>query len=347
MLSLTLEQMLQQSSLDDNTANVVNEVPSRAGGAALTLVQAPREHGAPAFTSTPRATARRVVPVERRFECNVGAIDYILYAPGALTGGATSLVVMLHGAGQDPIDFAAGTQVHAHPDAADTWVLYPGQSRDVPLRCWSWFGAQGQRRGQGEPALLAALTRSIVAKHDISPRRVYAAGLSAGAAMAIVLGQTYPDLYAAIGSHSGLPYAAATDVFGALDVMARGPADRHPPLAVGARVPTIVFHGDADRTVHPGNANAIVAAAITGTSIAGRPVTTSRAANGGRRAHTTTIYRDSRDRDCVEQWVVHEAGHAWSGGSTEGSHTDPAGPDATGAMLLFFRSHELAPRCAG
>ena len=109
--------------------------------------------------------------------------------------------------------------IHDHAGAGDTWVLYPGQNRDVPLRCWSWFVALDQMRGQGEPAVLVALTRFIVAEHDISPRHIYAAGLSAGAAMAVVLGQTYPDVYAAVGSHSGLPYAVAADVYSALDVM--------------------------------------------------------------------------------------------------------------------------------
>ncbi|HKP66703.1 MAG TPA: PHB depolymerase family esterase [Casimicrobiaceae bacterium] len=340
--------MLERSQLDSRIKNECTDtdsVPNQARTLRLVPTSCePQQHNAARST---QETARRADVIEGRFESQAGALDYILHAPACRSGAEMSLVVMLHGAGQDPADFAAGTLMHAHAAAEDTWVLYPGQSRDVPLRCWTWFGQYDQARGQGEPALLASLTRWIVAEHGISPRRVYAAGLSAGAAMAVVLGQTYPDLYAAIGSHSGLPYAAATDVFAALDVMARGPADRQLPHAGGARVPTIVFHGDADRTVHLGNANAIVAAVINGTSIAGRPVTTRRAANGGRRSHTTTTYRDSRDRDCVEQWIVHEAGHAWSGGSAEGSHTDPAGPDATGAMLRFFRSHELAPRCAG
>jgi poly(hydroxyalkanoate) depolymerase family esterase len=344
MLSITLEQMLERSVLDDSASNAVDAVPPSGKAAALTLVPSSRVRRLRTALSNMRTTARRVAPIERRFECDAGSIGYVLYAPAIRTGGEASLVVMLHGAGQDATDFAAGTRMHAHADAVDTWVLYPSQSHDVPLRCWSWFAAHGQTRGHGEAALLAALTRSLVAEHDISPRRVYAAGLSAGAAMAIVLGQTYPDVFAAIGSHSGLPYGAAADVFAALEVMARGPADVPRPRRV-TRIPTIVLHGDADRTVHPDNAHAIIDGLLAGGASARPPRSTRRGANGGDRAHTTITYRDSHERDCVEHWIVHDGGHAWFGGSADGSHTDPSGPDAAGAMLRFFHSHRLEPRC--
>jgi poly(3-hydroxybutyrate) depolymerase len=197
--------------------------------------------------------------------------------------------------------------------------------------------------------MLSALTRHIAVGHDISPRRIYVAGLSAGGAMALVLGQAYPELYAAVGVHSGLPYGAASDMYAAFDLMARGPSAPVSSRRRGAAVPTIVFHGDADKTVHPANAGAIVAAAVDCCvdHATTQPVSATYARRTGRRRHTVTRFHDSKNRARVEQWIVHDAGHAWSGGSPDGSHTDPAGPDATGEMLRFFGSHRLEPRCAG
>jgi len=345
-VSITLEQMLKKSLLEKNTERVsVDGDPEKANARALHLVQPAHALRQGAASRDLRVASPCAKVVEGRFETTTGALEYRLYPPASRSGGEMSLVVMLHGAGQDPGDFALGTRMHEHAGAGDTWVLYPGQNRDVPLRCWSWFVAQDQMRGQGEPAVLVALTRFIVAEHDISPRRIYAAGLSAGAAMAVVLGQTYPDVYAAVGSHSGLPYAVAADVYSALDVMARGPADSPPSRRAFARVPTIAFHGDADKTVHPINASAIVADVVEGCAKARGRIATKHGPSAGSRAHTTTTYADSRGGACVEQWIVHEAGHAWSGGSAEGSCTDSAGPDATGAMLRFFHSHRLEPRC--
>ena len=205
-VSITLEQMLKKSLLEKNTERVsVDGDPETANARALHLVQPAQALRQGAAARDLRVASPCAKVVEGRFETTSGALEYLLYPPASRSGGEMSLVVMLHGAGQDPGDFALGTRMHEHAGAGDTWVLYPGQNRDVPLRCWSWFVAQDQMRGQGEPAVLVALTRFIVAEHDISPRRIYAAGLSAGAAMAVVLGQTYPDVYAAVGSHSGLP----------------------------------------------------------------------------------------------------------------------------------------------
>ena len=348
-MSFTLEQLLEKSLLGNGPhALSVDDADAASNEPVLKRVRDPRPARARSAQRRLRVVARSDRFIDAVFESEPGALGYRLYPPIARASGATSLVVMLHGAGQDHVDFARGTRMHEHPDAADAFVLYPAQSADVPARCWNWFRDSDQTRGRGEPAMLAALTRHIVAEHDISPRRIYVAGLSAGAAMAVVLGQAYPELYAAVGAHSGLPHGVASDMYAALDVMARGPSALTSSRRGGAAVPTIVFHGDSDTTVHPANAGAIVADALDCCvdHATTKPVSETRAGGIGARVHTATLFPDAKGRTRVEQWIVHDAGHAWSGGSPDGSHTDPAGPDATGEMLRFFGSHRLEPRCA-
>lgn len=341
-MSLTLVQLLQNSQLGAQRGVAAGR-PENNGG--------PGEEQKPA-TSASRAArgvrALTIAPappdyVDDRFESTHGARDYRLYRPAFRSAPASSLVVMLHGAGQDAADFAAGTRMHAHPAGDSVFVLYPSQNRDVAGRCWNWFRESDQVRGRGEPALLAALTRKVAAAHGISPRRVFVAGMSAGAAMAVVLGRVYPDVYAAVGAHSGLAYQSATDMYAAFDVMSRGPAPASAARRTNCGVPTIVFHGDADRTVHPSNAVRIAIDASCGCTGIPRVAPPRRAAA---REYTTTVFRDARGRARVEQWMVHGGEHAWAGGSPDGSHTDAAGPDATGEMLRFFRAHALEPRCA-
>jgi poly(hydroxyalkanoate) depolymerase family esterase len=223
--------------------------------------------------------------------------------------------------------------------AEGCFVLYPAQSQQAnPQRCWNWFKHSHQQRGRGEPALLAAMTKQVMERHDIDPARVYVAGLSAGGAMAAILGETYPDLYAAIGVHSGLASGAAKDLPSALAAMRSG-ADAAATAVPG--VPTIVFHGDADATVHPDNGHHVIRAS------AGRgdadPQAHREKADGGRN-YTRHVHRSREGEVLAEHWVVHGSGHAWSGGSRQGSYTDPAGPDATHQLLRFFREH---PRRSG
>jgi poly(hydroxyalkanoate) depolymerase family esterase len=265
--------------------------------------------------------------------------DYKLFVPPHAGKRPLPLVVMLHGCTQDPDDFAAGTRMNEAARADGFFVLYPAQSQQAnPQRCWNWFKHSHQQRGRGEPALLAAMTRQIMERHDIDPTRVYVAGLSAGGAMAAILGETYPDLYAAIGVHSGLASGAAKDLPSALAAMRSG-ADAAASAAPG--VPTIVFHGDADATVHPDNGHHVIRASAG--RIDGDPQTHREQADGGRN-YTRHVHRSREGEVLAEHWVVHGSGHAWSGGSRQGSYTDPAGPEATQQMLRFFREH---PRRGG
>jgi poly(hydroxyalkanoate) depolymerase family esterase len=242
------------------------------------------------------------------------------------------LVVMLHGCTQDPDDFAAGTRMNDAAQLQGCFVLYPAQSTKAnPQRCWNWFKHSHQQRGRGEPALLAAMTREIMSQHGIDPARVYVAGLSAGGAMAAILGDAYPDLFAAVGVHSGLAAGSAKDLPSALAAMRQGAAAAGVPQS---GVATIVFHGDADTTVHPQNGQHVLSASA-GPALAPE-VDTHRGNN-----YTRTLHRDAQGRVRAEHWSVHGVGHAWSGGSNAGSYTAPAGPDATGEMLRFFLEHPL------
>ena len=276
------------------------------------------------------------------------ALAYKLYVPPSAAGVTITprpLVLMLHGCTQDPADFAAGTQMNTLARELGVVVLYPAQTQHANAqRCWNWFKPQHQQRGRGEPALLVALTESVMAENHVDPARVYVGGLSAGGAMADILGRCYPDVFAGVGVHSGLPSGAATDVMAALSVMRSGAATTPHATAsstfstTASMPPLIVFHGDADTTVNPRNGDAVVDAAV------GANPSTPRIAEGSSTAgqrFTRTVYAAAPGRNTVEHWRLHGGGHAWSGGSSQGSFTQPNGADASAEMLRFFLAHSL------
>ncbi|WP_238314077.1 extracellular catalytic domain type 1 short-chain-length polyhydroxyalkanoate depolymerase [Methylobacterium crusticola] len=272
---------------------------------------------------------------ERRYAGAAGSRTYKVYVPSGYAGQALPLVVMLHGCTQSPDDFAAGTKMNALAEEQTFLVAYPAQPASANMqRCWNWFNAGDQQREGGEPALLAGIARQVVAEFSADPARVYAAGLSAGGAAAAILAATHPDVFAAIGVHSGLACGSARDMPSAFAAMSGGGSA--PARGAHAAVPTIVFHGDADRTVNPVNADHVVAQAAPGAAL-GRVVTRGRSEGGV--AYTCTVQREGDGPALLEQWVLHGAGHAWSGGSASGSYTDPSGPDASREMVRFFLAH--------
>jgi len=263
-----------------------------------------------------------------------GTREYKLYIPPMSFEEPLPLVVMLHGCTQNPDDFAAGTGMNEAALKRGFYVLYPAQTqRANSSRCWNWFKHNHQKRGRGEPALLAGMTREVMKQYNIDPQRVYVAGLSAGGAMAAILGDAYPDLFAAVGVHSGLPTGSATNVQGAFSAMQTGATASAPTTA---SPPTIVFHGDQDATVNPINGEQVVAASAGG---AQPEMERARSSNG--RDYTRRIYREAGGRVMAEHWAVHGAGHAWSGGSAQGSYTDAKGPNASEEMLRFFFAHAM------
>jgi poly(hydroxyalkanoate) depolymerase family esterase len=276
------------------------------------------------------------------FSSAAGSRPYKLYVPSGYRGRAVPLVVMLHGCTQSADDFAAGTRMNALAEEKTFLVAYPEQIAAANAsKCWNWFNADDQQRDRGEPSLIAGITRQVMHDYCVDPRRVYIAGLSAGGAAAAVMGAAYPDLYAAIGVHSGLAHGAASDMLSGLAAMRQGVGGNGttPAVTGGQRqrtMPAIVFHGDRDTTVHPSNGNAVIAQAMPGTPLSER-VQEGRAPGG--HAYTVTLHTDPRGETMLEHWLVRGAGHAWSGGSPAGSFTDPRGPDASREILRFFLEH--------
>ncbi len=277
--------------------------------------------------------------LSRTFSNPAGVRPYKLYVPSGYTGQPVPLIVMLHGCTQSPDDFAAGTGMNAAAEEQTCLVAYPGQTSSAHAqKCWNWYSEDDQQRGSGEPSLIAGITRQVMQDYAVDPRRVYVAGLSAGGAAAAIMGGTYPDLYAAIGVHSGLACGAARDLPSAMAAMRSGSgavALQH-GSAPRRLVPSIVFHGDRDTTVSPRNGDDVVEQSVQRAAVRSQ-VQTGQVPGG--RAYSRTIRSDTAGRPVSEQWLVHGAGHAWSGGKAAGSYTDPQGPDATREMLRFFQEH--------
>jgi len=296
----------------------------------------------PAAVSTPDIVPEGGKFIEAAYSNPAGSRAYKLYIPSHYHGQALPLIVMLHGCTQSPDDFAAGTRMNVIAEEQTCLVVYPAQPSDAnPAKCWNWFRPTDQRRGQGEPSLVAGITRQVTRDYLIDPQRVYIGGLSAGAAAAAVMGATYPDLYAAIGVHSGLACGAANDLPSALVAMRQGDfalGNTSAVLGDGPGVPTIVFHGDRDTTVHPRNGDRVIALSI---GITNTQKIVHRGRVPGGHAYTRTIHANASGQAIFELWEIHGAGHAWSGGSPSGSYTDPRGPDAAKEMVRFFLEHSL------
>jgi poly(hydroxyalkanoate) depolymerase family esterase len=290
----------------------------------------------PPKRKVPLGGVRVTPPQGARFETHafrseLGERPYKLFIPSSYGGDPAPLIVMLHGCTQSPDDFAVGTRMNAQAEARGFVVVYPGQTSAAnPQRCWNWFATDDQRRGAGEPGIIAGIVQAVAAQHAVDPARVFVAGLSAGAAAAVTLGALYPDVFAGVGVHSGLASGAARDLGSALAAMQGGAAGS--VLKTGSGLPTIVFHGDRDAMVNPVNADHVVTQALGRADLRERVETGS--ANS--RSFTRRQHTDAQSRVVLEQWVVHGGGHTWFGGDPAGSHTDAAGPDASAEMARFF-----------
>ncbi len=276
--------------------------------------------------------------LRRAYRGPAGSLNYRLYIPADHERRELALVLMLHGCTQDPEDFALGTQMNDLADEFGLIVAYPHQTRRAnPSGCWNWFDRRHQGRGSGEPAKLAGLAQALAKEFDVRRERIFAAGLSAGGAMAEVLAATYPDVFDAVGVHSGLPYQSAADVVSAFAAMKGTAAANSEPLAASdRRCRKIIFHGLADATVNPVNGERILDEVERG----GSPLTRTDLdwqIEGGRVSRATL--KDAEGRPVAEQWLVEGGGHAWFGGDPRGSYTQTVGLDASRVMMRFF----LAP----
>ncbi|MGZ9713735.1 extracellular catalytic domain type 1 short-chain-length polyhydroxyalkanoate depolymerase [Glaciimonas sp. GNP009] len=296
----------------------------------------------------------------KSFTNHAGTRNYKLYIPSSYHGQAMPLMVMLHGCTQNPDDFASGTRMNIVAEESPCFVVYPTQTQAAnTAKCWNWFKALDQQRDQGEPSIIAGITQTVINDYKLDAGKVYIAGLSAGGAMAIIMGTTYPDLYAAVGVHSGLPYAAAHDLPSALAAMRgnvpiSGSKHKHDADARLQSIPIIVFHGDKDATVSPQNSEQLMAQSVPEVIFnqrnnkydASKPikpvviVQEDQVPNGHR--YTRTSHHDARGRSIAEHWMIHGAGHAWAGGNKSGTYTDGKGPDASREMMRFFstQSHD-------
>jgi len=287
----------------------------------------------------------RAAYLTRTFACEAGSRDYKVYVPSHADGRSLPLIVMLHGCTQNPDDFAIGTGMNRLAEDHGFIVAYPEQPTSAnQSACWNWFSLTHQMRDAGEPSIISGITRTIMTDFDIDAERVYVAGLSAGGAMAAIMGAAYPELYVAAGIHSGLAYGSATDLISAFAAM-RGASNPATPLEMPARrkrrpkgasgrARTIVFHGANDKTVNPSNGETILADARAALSDPAHELQNDGFAGG--RTYTRTVITDTSGVPHAEHWVIDGLGHAWSGGNPDGSYTDRHGPDASREMLRFF-----------
>ncbi|HEV7860999.1 MAG TPA: PHB depolymerase family esterase [Pyrinomonadaceae bacterium] len=293
-----------------------------------------------------------------------GSRVYKLWIPAGYTGKAgLPLVMMLHGCTQTPDDFAAATGMNSIADRNDFLVVYPEETAGAnALKCWNWFDSAHQSRGQGEPSLLALIVNQVRADFRVDGGRVYVAGFSAGGAMAVIMGATYPDLFAAIGIHSGIAYKAATNLKEARPAMAQGGADaaRLGQLAYEAMANTkhtmrvILFQGAKDGLVAPVNADRVITQwaqaddyiddGKDNESVDDVADKTTESVSAGGYAYKKSIYNDRNGKPLIEGWVIQELKHAWSGGVAGASYTDPKGPDASQEMWRFFRESKPLPQ---
>jgi poly(hydroxyalkanoate) depolymerase family esterase len=282
--------------------------------------------------------------LSRQIETADGPRSYKVYLPSGYDKSRPApLVVVLHGCTQDPDDIARGTRFNAVAEEKGLLVAYPEQEqKHNGLKCWNWFDSAHQRRDRGEPALVAAIAQKVMNDYSVDARRVFIAGVSAGGAMALITAYAYPELFAAAGIHSGIAYGSATSIANALTAMHSGgdPAVLGDAVAKGMgsarHFPAIVFQGKADKSVNFVNADQIVSqlSQLFEPPLAQVAETTGEV--GG--YHYVRRVRGSGN-PCVEEWLVAELGHAWSGGSKDGTYTDPNGPDATREMVRFFLEH--------
>lgn len=288
---------------------------------------------------------------DRTYQDANGARDYHVYVPAGFGGGAAPLVMVLHGCLQGGMDAAALSNLPALADAKGLLAVFPDEDPAAnPSRCWNWFLAADQKRDAGEPALLAGIVGAVAAEWPVDDKRVYVIGGSAGGAMSVILGATYPDRFAAIGVIAGCEYAGLPcGTTGGPDPTQQGQAAYAAMGAHARLVPVIVFQGDADPVVAPTNSAQIVTQWLTtddladdgmadGSAASPTPTTTSGQVPGGR-SYDIDRYLAPSSTVVIERWLIHGGGHAWPGGAAGASFSDPSGPDATGASWTFFAAH--------
>ena len=338
----SLQKKMQAAPRKSQSIGVEKVIADALASAGLSQKQTPDDNPVSATKQNDRVPGRFVW---RTYKDGRELLNYKLYLPSSYATSTEPfpLIVMLHGCTQDPDDFAVGTRMNELAEQHAFVVAYPQQPVDAnSSKCWNWFRPQDQVRDGGEPKRIAGMTRAIISTHRIDAKKVFVAGMSAGGAMAVIMGRTYPDVFAAVAVHSGLPYRCANNVVSALTVMKKSASAQRVQYSSKANTPIIVFHGDGDGTVEQGNGAGIIDQAIANWSGALSREHHSSQTKGGR-MYTRDVFRDVHGKDALEAWTIHGGGHLWSGGDARASHTDALGPDASEQFVRFFNAHAIAP----
>jgi len=287
--------------------------------------------------------------------------DYLVYVPlGHSRLRRAPLIVLCHGCRQTPEDIAGLTRITEHADRSGSLVLLPRQVDGAnAYRCWNWFEANTSHGG-GEAAIVAAQIVAVRRRYRARRERVFVVGLSAGAALAAVLGLRYPRLIRGVVAHSGLACGAASSPATALTVMRHGPDNDVARVADSARaadgdppdtVPLLVIQGDRDDVVDPINGVALVDQYLRfNAHAAGRDGYRPAAALPPADAMAHEAENDARHGTRTDDWIaggrivvrhvtVEGLGHAWSGGNGDYAFADSRGPDA---LELFARFADAA-----
>jgi poly(hydroxyalkanoate) depolymerase family esterase len=286
-----------------------------------------------------------------------GSRPYFVYTPtNYLPGTPVPLIFMLHGCTQDAADFAAGTRMNELADAHQFIVVYPQQTTlNNPTTCWNWSVPTNQVRDSGEPAILAGIVKTVeqdTSHWTIDRRRIFVAGASAGAVMSVILGATYPDLFAAIGVAAGVEYPAGATSTDGLDPIQAGEKAYQAMGPYARVVPTITFQGSADPVVSPINGDLVVQQWMATDRLASQGRYDPRFANPSQvitgnpplsHPYIERSWNDSTGQQVQEYWVAIGASHVWTGGSPNGTFTDPLGPSISSILYRFFLKHPMIP----
>ncbi len=328
-----LEQDVLPEAAPDGSPDVQEDVPGEAEG------------GEPDAAETSTGLERRT------YSGPEGQRSYLIRRPPG--GGDMPLVVVLHGCNQAADSFATLTGFDALADEASFIAVFPEQSGAAnPYFCWNWFLEEQQRRDVGEAAILRAIVGEVVAEGGVDVSRVYAVGLSAGGAMAVVLGTVFADVFAAVGTVEGCPFRGTP----CLNEPSSLTGDElallaHEAMGAHARVlPVFVVQGDADVFVAPANGDLLVEQwlgvadlldnDLLDQSVSREPSSVTTETAPGGKSYDILTYGDAAS-PLVRRWTVHGMSHAWSGGAPGMSFSDPGGPDAARGAWDFFSGYEL------
>lgn len=280
-------------------------------------------------------------------------MSYWLYLPEQMPASRLPLVVMLHGCAQTATQFAQSTRMNLLAEKKGFAVLYPQQPAvRNGGRCWRWYKKSIQEGG-GEVGAIVAIIERVAERYALDKRRIYIAGISAGAAMANIVALNHPHLIAAVGMHSGSVFGAAQTPMEGYSVMQNGavrslrsavrkaaaPVDRFPVM------PAILIHGQEDSVVRPVNLAHVAEQFRELHHLAGLPrdamqLKVTEKPGGPRAGYAYKTYDYiAGGKTMLKVCEVAGLEHAWCGGDRAVRFSDGKGPDASKLMWDFFSRH--------